>query len=290
MEAADEFALGLRQVEGCAVGLAHHRRDVDEERREQDHGVPDRLLCGHDVGGGHRSGVEEDGDEGHRHRELVGDHLGRGAQAAEERVRRPGGPARQHDAVDADRRDGEDVEHRDGEVGELQGRLDAEDAHHRAEGDHREGNEGHRRRDNGGDPVDGAMGRLGDDLFLECQLEAVHERLQESEGADSVGADARLHARHDAALPPDREEREQHEHDEDRQDLEQDEPPGIVEGDPTHAVPPVTRTREPCEAPMARTREPSEAIGTQTAPSTTSAMRSGSSSDPPSAVIVTLPA
>ena len=61
------------------------------------------------------------------HRDLVRDHLGAGAQAAQQRVGRAGGPAAEHDAVDAHRRAGQHHQHRHRHVGELQRRLVAED-------------------------------------------------------------------------------------------------------------------------------------------------------------------
>ncbi len=44
VEAADQFALGLGQVERRPVGLADHRRHVDHERRQQQEHVPEAVL------------------------------------------------------------------------------------------------------------------------------------------------------------------------------------------------------------------------------------------------------
>ena len=56
------------------------------------------------------------------------------AHGAEERVGGVGGPTAQDDAVDAEGGDGQDVEDRHREVGQLQRRGVAEDAHLRPEG------------------------------------------------------------------------------------------------------------------------------------------------------------
>ena len=65
-----------------------------------------------------RPGAHEHGDDDEADRDLVGDHLGRRAQRAEERVFRVRGPAAHDDAVDAERRDREDVEDADIDVGD----------------------------------------------------------------------------------------------------------------------------------------------------------------------------
>ena len=71
------------------------------------------------------------------------------------------------------------------------------------------------------------VGRLGDDVFLERQLDAVGEALQQAPRADPVGADALLHPGDDAALGTDREQRHHDEEDEDEDGLDEDEPPRV---------------------------------------------------------------
>ena len=104
VEARDDLALALGEVERQPVGLTDHRDDVDEEAEERRDGVPQRCLRPDDLRGRHRAAVEEDGDEREAHGDLVGDHLRGGAQPAHERVRRARGPAGEDDAVDARRR------------------------------------------------------------------------------------------------------------------------------------------------------------------------------------------
>ena len=73
--------------------------------------------------GRHRAGGHEDRHDGQSHRDLVRDHLGARPQAAEQRVGRAGGPAAEHDAVDAHRGAGQHHQHGHRHVGELQRRL-----------------------------------------------------------------------------------------------------------------------------------------------------------------------
>ena len=193
---------------GRPVGLADHRGDVDDERGQQDQRVPDRLLRGDDLRGRHRAGVEEHRDEGQAHRDLVGDHLRRGAQGAQQRVGGARGPSGEHDAVDADRGDRQDVEHRDREVGQLQRGDHAEDRDLGTERDDRQGQERGHDGDDRGDEEHGLVGGRGHDVLLEGQLDAVHQALEHAERADPVGPDAHVHPGHDAPLAPDGEQHE----------------------------------------------------------------------------------
>ena len=91
--------------------------------------LPGAVRLGRDdPDGGHRAGGHEDRHDGQAHRDLVRDHLRARAQAAQQRVRRAGGPAAEHDAVDGHRGAGEQHQHGHRHVGELQRRLVAEDA------------------------------------------------------------------------------------------------------------------------------------------------------------------
>ena len=97
VEAADQFALGLGQIEWGAVGFADHRGDVDQERRQQQEHVPEAVLGGDDARGRHGARVEEHRGERQRHRDLVGDHLGgtsAARRAADRSSRTPSRPAR----------------------------------------------------------------------------------------------------------------------------------------------------------------------------------------------------
>ncbi len=174
--------------------------------------------------------VQEDRDEREPHRDLVGDDLRGRAQCTEQRVRRSGRPAGEHDAVHADRGDRQDVEHAHGEVGQLQRRLDVGERHrdHRAERDHRDREEGRDRGDERREDEDGLVDGLRDDVFLEHQLDAVGETLEQTEGSVHVGADAVLHAGHHATLQPDDEQRHHQQDHEGEHDLDDDDPPVVV--------------------------------------------------------------
>ena len=195
---------------------------------KQDQAVPELVLGRDDLGGRERAGVEEHRDQREPHRDLVGDHLGAGAEPAEQGVRRAAGPAAEHDAVDADRGDRHHEQHGHRHVGELQWRLVAEPRDLGAERDHRERHERRHRREDRRQEEDHLVGGLGDEVLLERQLHAVGERLEQAEGPVHVGADAVLHPGHHAPLEPDVEEREQHQDHEDRHGLDQDDPPRVV--------------------------------------------------------------
>ena len=120
VETTGELALTLGEVEGQPVGLTDHGDDVDEEAEERRDDEPEVGLGGDDLRRRHRARVEEDGHEREPHRDLVGDHLGRGAQPTHERVGRAGRPAGEHDAVDADTGHREHEQHGDRAVGQLE--------------------------------------------------------------------------------------------------------------------------------------------------------------------------
>ena len=67
------------------------------------------LLFLDDAPEGQVAGHRDHGQDRQDHRELVADHLRRGADAAEQRVLRVRGPAAQDDPVDPQAADGEDV-------------------------------------------------------------------------------------------------------------------------------------------------------------------------------------
>ena len=239
---ADQLALALGQVERQPVGLAHHGDHVDDERRQQQDGEPRRPVQGraepvelgaarlrlHDRGGGQRPGVQEDRDERQPHRDLVADHLGRRAQRAEQRVGRVRRPPGQHDPVHAHRAHGQDQQHRYRQVSQLQRGALAEDRDDRPERDDREADEHRDGRQGRGDDEQQLVHAARDDVLFERQLDAVHQRLEQAELAGPVGAGPLLHAPDDAPLGPDREQRAQHQEQEDGQDLDDDEPPGVL--------------------------------------------------------------
>ena len=136
--------------------------------------------------------------------------------------------------IERDRQD-EDDRHR--HVGELERRGDVgeRDRDLGPEGDHRERHERRHRGDHGSEDEHQLVGGLRDDVFLQRQLHAVGEALQQAEGTVDVRADAVLHPGHHAPLEPDVEQRQQHEHDEDQHGLE-DHQPGRVVPEGTQAL------------------------------------------------------
>ena len=90
-----------------------------------------------------RSADHEDRDDRETHRELVGDHLGRGADASDEGELRVGGPSGQRDAVDAEGGNRENVEDADVQVGDRhldaeEGASEGKDRQHEDRRDHHE--------------------------------------------------------------------------------------------------------------------------------------------------------
>ena len=184
-------------------------------------------LGGDDAGGGHGAGVEEDADEGEGHGDFVGDDLGAGAESAQEGVGGSGGPAGEDDAVDADGGDGQDVEDGYGQVGELQGGAVAEDGDDGAQGDDGEGHDGGDDGDDGGEQVDGFVDAGGGEAFFEGEFDAVDQGLEQSVGADPVGAVSHLHAAQDLPLRQDRHQHGQQKENEDGDRLTDHQPPGV---------------------------------------------------------------
>ena len=216
VEPAGQLALALGEVERQPVGLADHRDDVDDEREQAGQDVPERGLRRHDLRGRHRPGVDEHGDQREAHRDLVGDHLRGRAQRAEQRVRRAGRPAGEHDAVDADGGDREDEQHGDREVGELQRGQVAEHRDRRPNGMTAKETKAIVAAIIGATMKTSLVGRRRGDVLLEHRLHAVGERLQQAERAGAVGAGTLLHPADDAALEPDHEERADQQEDEDQ--------------------------------------------------------------------------
>jgi hypothetical protein len=146
------------------------------------------------------------------HRDFVGNHLRRGAHGAEERILRVRGPAGDDDAVDADRTDRQQIEHPGIDVGQHPARR---------EGNHGPGGQcrcdGHHRAED----KELLVGGRREQDFLEKQLEAVGNRLQETPRTDPVGADANLHPADDLALPEGQVGDRQHQGRKDQDDLEQ---------------------------------------------------------------------
>ncbi len=121
------------------------------------------------------------------------------AEGAEERVLAVGAPAGERDAVDADAGDAEDDEQADVEVGDLE-EVDPVNQGECAEGNDGDGDERAAEGDDGRDDEERALDGERHHVFLEEELEAVDEGLQQAEGADARGSPAVLKAAEDFAL------------------------------------------------------------------------------------------
>ena len=115
--AADQFLLGLRQVERQAIALGERAVMNSRKRQRLVADVPadqPRLgLLADDALQVERAGQQDDAEDRHAQRDLVADDLGAGAQRAEEAVFVVGRPAAQDDAVHRQAGDGEDEQDAD---------------------------------------------------------------------------------------------------------------------------------------------------------------------------------
>ena len=170
------------------------------------------ILRFHDGRQVQGSGAHEHGHDHEADGDLVGDHLGRRAERAEERVLRVRGPAAHDDAVDAERRDREDVEDAHIDVGDGPAGIERNDR----PGCQRQGAHHQRRQQE-----HALVGRRRDDRLLQHELEQVGEGLEQAPGADHVRAAAKLHRRPDLAVGIERIGDEDEESDEHEQALAQ---------------------------------------------------------------------
>ena len=116
MISADEFLFGLGEIEGGAIGFG---MDADQEHCEC-------QGLGEDVPGGdevaptvglalddgvkvERAVHQDDAEDGQAEGDFIGDHVGGGAQAAEEGIFVVTGPAADDDAIDGQGEDSQDV-------------------------------------------------------------------------------------------------------------------------------------------------------------------------------------
>ena len=88
------------------------------------------------------------------------------------------------------------------------------------------------------------MSSFRNDFLFECELESVHERLQQALWTNAIGANSVLHAGNNPTLPPDGEESQQNQHGENRNCLENHQPPWVSSKEPElgtgHWAPPCT--------------------------------------------------
>ena len=224
--AGDELRLRLRQVERQPVGLGEPRHQEDEEREEERQREPEAaLLVADDLGERHVPAQQQNRDDAHPHRDLVGDHLGAGAEAAQERVLVVGRPTGERDAVDPERGEREHEEEADREVTHRH-RERAMPAHQadqrkvpvevhrnrRGPRDHPGQAERRNERDRRRQHEDHRVGAGRERLFLDDVLDPVGGGLQEAGPSHPIGAAAVLHPGAHLSLH-EREERHAHHHD-----------------------------------------------------------------------------
>ncbi len=197
--ARHQLRLGLGQVEGGAVRFGELAREEDEQgqrRRRVPEGEPlpgEAALGADDALQGECAGHEHRHEDGEAGRDLVGDHLRRRAEAAEERPLGVGGPAGEQDADHRERGDRHHVEDAGVEVGGGDGVAEGQD--HEGEREAAEHEVGRRAEE---DRV--GLGRH--EVLLEEQLHRVGNPHEEAAEAGAVRADAALDAAGHPPLPP----------------------------------------------------------------------------------------
>ena len=169
--------------------------------------------------------LDQHAEHGEAERGFVREQLRGRAHRAEQRVLRARRPTREHHAVHADARHREDEQRAHREVGDLQVRAVPEDRDRAADRHDAEQQERGQDRQVRREPEHGAVGRRGDRLLLEEELDAVGQGLQHAVGTGAVRADAVLHVGDDLAHAPDvehhrHEQEHEREHDLDQHDRE----------------------------------------------------------------------
>ena len=161
----------------------------------------------------HGAGHDQHAHQREAEADFIADHLGRGAQRAEQGVLAVGRPAGQRDSVDAQRGEAENDENADVDIagvpggvhhaGDLHRGADAEQVNDGTDGHQGDRSERHDERQPRREKIDVLLHVGGREVFLEQELDAVGQGLQQSEGTDAGGSPAVLHMADDLALQPD---------------------------------------------------------------------------------------
>src|SRR5690606_21468122 len=144
----------------------------------------------------------EDANQREPQHDLVGDHLGGGAEPTEQGVAVRGGPGSEDDAVHAGGADREDEQGADVEIGDVEVDVAAEELDGAAEGDHRRRQQRGHEDDHRREPEDDLVGTGRDQIFLAEQLHGVSERLPQAMPARAGRTEAILERGKDLALEP----------------------------------------------------------------------------------------
>ena len=225
--ALDQLGVRLGQVERRAVGLSEARDHEDQEADELGHDVPEVALRLDDRRKRQRPGHHHDADQRQAHRHLVGDQLGGRAHRAQEAVLRPRGPAREQQAVERERAEGEEVEDADRDVDPVE----ADPVLDVAEGDDRQRHDAREDHDGWSDREEQRHRGVWAELLLAGELHDVGERLHHPERAHAVRAVAVLEAPDQLALDHGQHRHDQEDAEEDDQRLHDHDPGGLGETD-----------------------------------------------------------
>ncbi len=198
--ATDEFGFRFRQVERRAVRFrkrCDHEND-ERNRRIRHHpamrGLPRNNLTEIQI-----TNNQQHRNDRHAHRNFIRNHLRARTDAAEHRILRVRRVTRQHDAVNAHRDDAKRVENADVQICDdhfLRPDVRAERNHRDRQ--HRR-NHGHRRRE---EEINFLHARRRK-IFLEHELQAVRERLENSKTGQKLSAGNKFHERRRGAVRAD---------------------------------------------------------------------------------------
>src|SRR5208282_4181954 len=206
-----EFGFSFRQIKRGAVGFRVGGDQVDEKgQRLPVKNVPARnempehaALRIHDLAQAEAAGHNQHAHQRESERHFVADHLSAGAQSTEQRIFVIRGPASQRDTIDTHRGNAEDYQQPDVQVGNLQISAPGSEVDPVAKGNHRyRGNRKDDRQDGRRNVERLVHMRLGQ-IFLENELDAVGQRLEQAKRSNPRGTPAVLDVRRHLTLQPD---------------------------------------------------------------------------------------
>jgi len=215
VEAGHQLRLRFRQVERQPVRLGERGDQEDEEADELgDHGPHMLLLVGHHV----RQIERADRDHRRQHRQgerqLVADHLRRGADRAHQGEFVVRAVAGEHKRVDAQAGERQEEQHARLRRRDDQRNVAAEGFEVWTERDHHEGGERRQQSQGRSEQVEQPVGGGGRHVLFEHELERVGDRLEEAHRTDPVRARAVLDQTAGPALHPVHDRRDVDEHQE----------------------------------------------------------------------------
>ena len=232
MISGHQFRLRFRQIKGRAVGLGVRGNQIDEKcNRLPVKNIPARnetpknsALRIDDLAQAEASRHDHDSHQRQAKRNFIADHLGAGAQSAEQRVFAIRGPSGKRHTVHAHRSDAEHNQQPDIQIGNLQVRAPGADLDPVTKRNHRDRCNSKYDRNDWRRDIEGLVHVRLRQVFFENKLDPISKRLQQPKRPDPRGSPAVLDTRRHLALQPDavRHRRQQNKHDGNRLDQRND--------------------------------------------------------------------